>query len=163
MRQNEALHRRLQRWRRSGTASVELAIILPTLALLLFGSLEVGMLVRSSLAVNHIANEAARMAAVGALPSQIDARVEVVARNIDTSQLTVTYQVRRWDVMSDTWSDWQTLGTGLAINDASTGNEIRVVVNYSHRLLIPGVTATLLHADQNGEVPLSATVITVRE
>jgi len=138
-------------------------VILPTLVLLLFGSLEMGMLIRSCIAVNHVANEAARMAAVGALPSQITARLPVIARNISYGLITARYEVRRWDVTARTWSDWQTLGTRRAINDASTGDEIRVVIDYPHLLVVGGLTGSLLHADEDHRVPLSSTVITVRE
>jgi len=138
-------------------------MILPTLILLLFGSLEMGMLVRSCIAVNHVANEAARMASVGALPSQITARIPITARNISYALITARYEVRRWDVMTQKWSAWQTLGTRGPLNDASTGDEIRVVIDYPHELLVPGVTASLLHADANNDVALSSTVITVRE
>lgn len=48
-----------------GASSVEFAIILPVLILILFGILEFGFVYRDYLAITHAAREGARLAAVG--------------------------------------------------------------------------------------------------
>jgi len=49
-----------------GASTVEFALLLPVLVLLLFGIFEFGLAYNSYLAVTHAAREGARMAAVGA-------------------------------------------------------------------------------------------------
>ena len=52
-----------------GQATVEVAMLLPVLAILLLGLIQVGMLVRAKVLTVHSAREAARAAAVGDDPS----------------------------------------------------------------------------------------------
>lgn len=51
-----------------GQAAVELALVLPLLALLLLGMVQVGLVVRDQVLVTHAAREAAREAAVDPSP-----------------------------------------------------------------------------------------------
>lgn len=65
-------------WRRDrakskseGQATVEFALILPFLALLLLTAVQVGLLVRTRVLLTHAAREAAREAAVGADDAEV--------------------------------------------------------------------------------------------
>lgn len=49
----------------NGSSSVELALILPVLILLLFGIIQFGFVLNNYLAITHAAREGARLAAVG--------------------------------------------------------------------------------------------------
>lgn len=148
---------------RRGTASVELALILPTLMLLLFGAIEVGVMVRASSAVNHIAGEAVRAAAVGASPTLINEHVTAVSTGLNPAQLSVTSEYRAWDADTQAWTDWTTLGASGAVNNAPRGSQIRVTISYPHSLLMPGLFAGVLGSAEDGSVSLSATVVTIRE
>jgi Flp pilus assembly protein TadG len=55
--------------RRQGLATVELAIVLPLLVLMLFGIMEMGLLFKDVLMLQQGVREAARSAALGAVPA----------------------------------------------------------------------------------------------
>lgn len=149
---------------RRGTASVELAVVLPVLVLLLFGSLEVGMLVKASMTVNRVANEAARMAGVGASPARITAHIASSATGLAFDQLTTLYEYRQWDTATNAWGEWTTLGTdplNPADNDAPMGSQVRVTLAYPYQLLFRGLLGPELGATDGG-INLPASIITVR-
>jgi Flp pilus assembly protein TadG len=76
-----------RRWSRSeGQASVELALALPIVFLVLLAVVHVGLVARDQVLVTHAAHEAARAAAVGADP-QAAARTSA---GLDSSALMVT-------------------------------------------------------------------------
>ena len=52
--------------RQGGQATVEVALVLPLVALLLLGVVQVGLVVANQVAITHAAREAARAAAAGA-------------------------------------------------------------------------------------------------
>lgn len=54
-----------RRWNHRGQSTVELALLLPVLAVLMLALIQVGLLVRVRVMVTHAAREAARVAAVG--------------------------------------------------------------------------------------------------
>jgi Flp pilus assembly protein TadG len=75
------------RWsRREGQASVELALALPIVFLVLLAVVHVGLVARDQVLVTHAAHEAARAAAVGADP-QAAARSSA---GLNSAALTVT-------------------------------------------------------------------------
>jgi Flp pilus assembly protein TadG len=75
-----------RRWsRREGQASVELALALPIVFLVMLAVVHVGLVARDQVLVTHAAHEAARAAAVGADP-QAAARSSA---GLDSSALTV--------------------------------------------------------------------------
>lgn len=96
-----------------GQASVELALVLPLVMLLLLGMVQVGLLVRDQILVVHAAREAAREAAVDPAP---DAARQAAAASstLDGSRLTVT-----------------TSGRGAA------GSRVRVEVAYKASTSVP--------------------------
>ena len=63
--------RRDARSKSAGQATVEFALILPFLALLLLTVVQVGLLVRARVLLTHAAREAVREAAVGAADAEI--------------------------------------------------------------------------------------------
>jgi Flp pilus assembly protein TadG len=68
---------------------VEMAIVLSVLLLLVFGMIDVGLMIKDSLAVSHLAKDAARDYAVGSSQSTITARIMAFAPAVgmDVSKL----------------------------------------------------------------------------
>lgn len=92
-------HRKFQRKRESGQTMVEFALILPTLAILLFGVIQFGIAFNNYITVTDAVRAGARQAAVarhlpaGERESSVKARVLSMADNLDTSQLAVSVSV----------------------------------------------------------------------
>jgi Flp pilus assembly protein TadG len=74
--------------REEGQATVEVALLLPVVALLLLAVVQVGLVVRDQVLVTHAAREAARAAAVDPQPSAAREGAEAAAR-LDPGRLTV--------------------------------------------------------------------------
>ncbi|MGD9495785.1 MAG: TadE/TadG family type IV pilus assembly protein [Armatimonadota bacterium] len=148
---------------RKGTVSAELALLLPTLVLLLFGILEVGLLVRASAALNHAASEAVRAAAVGATPATLDSRIATNATGIDEQLITHTYRRRSWDTAAAAWGPWVTLGTNGTYNDAVAGDQVQVDLQYPHKLIMGGLLGSALGASDDNRLTLTASAIILRE
>jgi len=148
---------------RRGTATVELALVLPTLIVLVFGVIEVGLLVRATLAVNHVANEAARAAAIGTTPAQIDASLPAMSPGINAQLITATYTCRTWDEETQTWGPWVTLGSSGTENDAASGSQVMVEFQYPYGMVFARLFGAMLHASDDGTIPLSASMVTIRE
>ncbi len=71
-----------------GQAAVELALVLPLVAILLLGLVQVGLIVRDQILVVHAAREAAREAAVDGRPG-VPARAAAASSTLDQGRLTV--------------------------------------------------------------------------
>jgi Flp pilus assembly protein TadG len=71
-----------------GQAAVELALVLPLVAILLLGLVQVGLVVRDQILVLHAAREAAREAAVDA-GADVPARAAAASSTLDAGRLTV--------------------------------------------------------------------------
>lgn len=102
-----------------GQASVELALVLPLVALLLLAVVQVGLLVRDQILVVHAAREAAREAAVDPSPDA-PRRAASASSTLADSRLTVT-----------------STGRGAA------GSRVRVEVVYRAPTAVPLVGAAL--------------------
>ena len=76
-----------------GQATVEAALVLPLVVLLLLAVVQVGLLVRAEVLVTHAAREAARSAAVDSDP-QAAARAAAVATTLDPHRMTVRVEGR---------------------------------------------------------------------
>lgn len=76
-----------------GQASVELALLLPVVLLLLMAVLQVGLLARDVVLVTHAAREAARAAATDPRPS-VARQAALASSGLDPSRLAVTTRVR---------------------------------------------------------------------
>lgn len=73
-----------------GQATVELALVLPLVALLALVVVQVGLVVRDQLLVTHAAREAARIAAVDPEPGAPAAAARAAAADLDPGRLDVT-------------------------------------------------------------------------
>ncbi len=137
------LRRRVRSRLTWGSLSVEMAIVSPILILLLFGTIEMGLLLRDSLAINSACREAARVAALGARTTDITARARAAATTLVASNITVTQQYRTYN--SGVWSPWYTLGNNAdgTKNNAPTGAQIRVTLTYPHNLTTGSLFASL--------------------
>lgn len=110
-----------------GQATVEAALVLPLIALLLLAVVQIGLLVRTELLVTHAAREAVRAAAVDADPHAAS-RAATTSSSLDASRMTVRVQGRD-----------------------GPGSRVQVVVTYSAPTEVPLVGALL------GDVTLQAT------
>jgi Flp pilus assembly protein TadG len=104
-----------------GQASVELALVLPLVVIVLLGVVQLGLLVRDQILVVHAAREAAREAAVEPGPDA-PRRAALASSTLADSRLTVT-----------------TTGRGAA------GSRVRVEVAYRAPTSVPLVGAALGH------------------
>ena len=77
-----------------GQATVEAALVLPLVVLLLLAVVQVGLLVRAEVLVTHAAREAARSAAVDPDP-QAAARAAALATTLDPNRMTVRVEGRK--------------------------------------------------------------------
>ena len=102
-----------------GQASVELALVLPVVLLLLLGMVQLGLLVRDQILVVHAAREAAREAAVDPAPDA-PKRAAAASSTLEGSRLTVSSS-----------------GRGAA------GSRVRVDVAYRAPTAVPLVGAAL--------------------
>ncbi len=148
---------------RRGTATVEMALVVPLLLLLLFSIIEFGFLIKNRAELGQAAREGARLAVVGATPTRITIGVNGSVSTIPVGEMTREYNYRSWDEGSGTWGSWQTLGVSDSENNAASGDQIQITLSYDHQLLIPGLMGPVLGADENGRVNLAATSVMMRE
>ncbi|MEA2825837.1 MAG: hypothetical protein QOG43_276 [Actinomycetota bacterium] len=102
-----------------GQAAVELALVLPLVAILLLALVQVGLVVRDQILVLHAAREAAREAAVDGGP-EVPARAAAASSTLDASRLTVESSGR-----------------------AGPGSRVRIHVSYRAPTDVPLVGAAL--------------------
>ncbi|MEW6182298.1 MAG: TadE/TadG family type IV pilus assembly protein [Bacillota bacterium] len=117
-----------------GQATVELALILPILLLILFCIMELGRIFSAYLIITNAAREGARQASIGATDTVIETSVDNAASTLETSRLTVSISPAQVDRI--------------------TGVTSTVTVNYSVYLVIPMVSDII----QN-PFPLQATSV----
>ena len=75
---------------KSGTATVEMALILPLLLLIMVGSLELGTLFSTYLRFQNAIRKGGRLAAIGTTEGEITARVHQYAFGLDSDKMTLT-------------------------------------------------------------------------
>ncbi len=148
---------------RRGVATVEMAILLPLMLLLIFGTLEVGLMAKQSHSLNHVAREMARVASIGAPNSQISAHMAAVAPGLDCDRIGSSIQYRAWEEGAGTWGAWTTLTDDGVENSASSGDQIRVKLTYSYQLATGGMLADTLNASADNVVTVNATIVSMRE
>ena len=158
--------RKLQRRRTGGTVTVELAIVAPILIALMFGIIEMGLLMNHVLSLKQAAREGARIGATGVVISEISNSLRHATATLDPDALQIQLHYRPygapdhmdfWEPLGDTYSD------GHAHNDAPSGSYIRVALAYPHQLLT-GRLFSRLADDPNGQiVTLSADAVMLRE
>lgn len=148
---------------RRGTVTVELAIILPVILFLLFSILEMGFMIKNRAELGQAAREAARLGAVGSTPARMNEGVNSSLSGIPANDVVRSYEHRQWDEETGAWGDWTQLGVNGTENDANASDQIRVKLEYDHGLLVPGLMAPVLNADDDGNVHLSAASVMMRE
>lgn len=106
--------------REDGQALVELALVLPLLALLLWGVLEFGLLLDTYLAVTHAAREGARVGVLeGVGDAQILQRIRDSAPQLKPERLEVSIQPPE--------------------GERRSGDPLTVQVRYRYTVLVPGL------------------------
>lgn len=123
---------------RHGVVSVELALVMPLLLLLLFAILELGFIMLDHLTLQNAAREAVREAALGKSTSEIQTVIEnSLADTISLDRLSVTMEKR--SKSGSSWGSWGALGDVPGdqgdLNDAVVGDQIRISLSYGHSLL----------------------------
>lgn len=73
-----------------GQATVELALCLVILLLIVFGIIDFGRIFQAYLTTNHASREGARLATLGAADTEIIYATKNAAQSLDTDNLTVT-------------------------------------------------------------------------
>ena len=145
-----------------GSLSVEMAFLAPLLAIFLFGTLELGMMLKDVMVLNSAAREAARSASLGATTTDIGNRAVAAAATINTANLTKTVDYRTY--ASGAWSAWTTLTNSGTQNVAPTGAQIRVILNYPHPLIAGRIFTSMLATNSTTNTTnLRATMIMMRE
>ena len=125
----------------SGAALVEFALVSGLLLLLLFGTIELGLLFGDQTLVGAAAREAVRSAAVGDPTATAKSHAVSGGVGLPLSAANVVLE------KSTDGAVWTALGDSGANNNAVTGNFVRATVTYSHPLvtsyIFSGTTKTL--------------------
>jgi Flp pilus assembly protein TadG len=123
--------RKSPRKNQRGAALVEFALISSLLFLILFGIIEVGLLLGDQAQVAQAAREGARAAAVGS--STVTAETSAVNAGAGLHLTTANVLLEK---STDSGNTWSALGdTGTGTNDAVTSNLVRATVTYNHPLV----------------------------
>ncbi|WP_096156532.1 MULTISPECIES: TadE/TadG family type IV pilus assembly protein [Bacillus] len=107
-----------------GQATVELAISLTVLLILLFGIVDFGRIFHAYLTMEHAGREAARMASVGGTNEQIQIRFKDSAPSLQSNNISIT--------ISPTQAQQRTRGTYVTVE-----------ATYPVSFLFPAFKATL--------------------
>lgn len=138
----------------AGAASVQLALVLPLLAALLLGIIEMGHLFGDVMLLRGACGEGVRVAANGATPTEITEEISGYYDHLAEDRLQIGMDYRIWTGTS--WGAWQSLCAGDDdANSAPTGAMLRVTLTYQHRLLMGSLFARL--ADDPGGSDLTLT------
>ena len=114
-----------------GAALVEFALISALLFLILFGIIEVGLLLGDQAQVGAAARAAARSASVGSTIENAEASGVNAGSGIHLTTASVFLEKSL-----DNGTTWTPLGdTALGTNDAVSGNLVRATVTYNHPLV----------------------------
>ncbi len=114
-----------------GQAAVELALVLPLLAALALGLLQVALVVRDQVLVTHAAREGARHAAVTADRGEVVAAVEGASSGLDPRRIEVSIRGR-----------------------GEPGSHVTVTVRYAAPTSVPVVGALVGDVDLRAEVTM---------
>ena len=113
--------------RRRGAALVEFALVSTLLFLLLFGIIELGLLLGDQALVGAAAREGVRSAAVGDLTATAQSRAVSGGAGLPLSSANVVLETS-----ADNGATWTALGDSGANNSAASGTLVRATVTYSH-------------------------------
>lgn len=148
--------------RKRGVASVEAAIVVPIMALILFGLGELGLMLRAGHELNSITRDAARSLSAGEAPHVVMLRISEASTSLDHQQMTVTLQYRTYSG-NGTWNTtWYTVQANGDENTAPTHSQVRATLTYDHRLLLPGLLQFLVDDPEQGSRRLTASATMLR-
>ena len=116
-----------------GAALVEFALCASLLLLLLFGILDVGLLLGDRAALGAAAREAARSLAVGDAPGVATNRA-IAASNLPLTSANITLTESVPDANGNP-TGWVTVGTNAGQNDAASGDFVCATATYNHPLI----------------------------
>jgi Flp pilus assembly protein TadG len=116
-----------------GAALVEFALCASLLLLLLFGILDVGLLLGDRASLGAAAREGARALAVGDTPSDATNRaIAVSGLPLTSANVALTESIP--DANGNP-TVWVTVGTNAGQNDATSGDFVCATVTYDHPLI----------------------------
>ena len=118
--------RQLQR----GAALVEFALVSTLLFLLLFGIIEIGLILGDRTQVGQAAREAARSAAVGSTIETAQASAVSAGTGLSLTPASIYLEKS-----ADGGTTWSALGDVAGANNAASGSLVRATVSYNHPLL----------------------------
>ena len=147
-----------KRRRTLGTVTVELAVVLPVLTVLLFGIIEFGLIFRDVMSLKEAAREGVRSASVGAPKSEILDRITDTSPLLNTEELVIEVQYRTYPW---TEGEWSTLDDSNEY--AITGDQVRVQITYPHRLMTGGLFPQLVDDPDNQTITLTGRGVMRRE
>ena len=128
---------------------MEFALCASLLLLILFGLIEMGLLLGDQATLDEAAREAARSLAVGSAPSVATNRGLTAANGLPLTGTNISLQRSHPDANGNATA-WVTVGVSGTNNDATTGDFVRATITYAHPLLtslvFPGGTKTLTAA-----------------
>ena len=146
---------------RRGAALVEFTVVLLLLITLVFGIIEMGLLIKDYLTLSHAAREGARSAAIGSPVQTIKDRIMDKAAALEGGITDDQIDLKK---RSDPGVAWGDLGDSITTpdqNDAATGDEIRVKIIYPHQFVAVGVLPFL--GDADGLMNIAGEMIMSRE
>lgn len=121
-------HRTVRRRGEDGAAAIEFAIVAGLLFMLVFGIIDFGFGFHTWNGTAHAAREGARIGAVDASPTRIEARTRAAANFLDQAKMTVTVTCSRG-------------GSVFSVCPASAswleGDYVRVSVDYAYPYITP--------------------------
>lgn len=149
---------------RRGVMAVEMAVVAPVLVLMLFASIELGLIIRDTIGMNTLAHQAGRLAAKGRTTTAIHTSVTSTPSSLNSASLSATLEKQPFDDETGTYGAWTSLGNmGGVMNDAQDGDRIRVTILYDHQLVSGGIIPVLVDDAEAGTSQLSASIIVRRE
>jgi Flp pilus assembly protein TadG len=147
--------------RRRGIVSVELALTLPLLLLLLFGIAELSLIFADESALANASRQAARAASLGQAVENVQSvAINSLPHNITLPTGNISLQHR--SLVSGSWTAWTALAdtnvSGVTTNNAASGDQIQVMLTYAH----PLVTSLVLQNARQGTITLHGISVALR-
>ena len=137
-------------------------MIVPILALILFGVVELGMMLRAGLELNSMAREATRSLSAGEATGVVNLRIADEGTNLERERLAIVMEFRPY-LGSGTWaSSWQPVSDSGGENAVPTHAQVRATLDYDHVLMMPGLFRFLTDDPETGSRRISASVVMLR-
>jgi Flp pilus assembly protein TadG len=140
-----------------------MAVVAPILVILMFGTIEMGLLYKDVLSLNNSALEGARYAALGNQTADVLARAKSAAPTMLAGTITATQEYRTYNASTSTWSAWTPLTNSGGYNIAPSGGQVRITLNYPHKLATGGLFASMATDKVNNTVTVKASVVMMRQ